>query len=96
MSAPQLGSAPSAELFFQTVKAYQRTAALRAAIELDVFTAIAEGNVTSDTIAGHIGASVKGIRVLAELNRMFTAAGFSRSELHPIPGSPQQVILSWK
>jgi SAM-dependent methyltransferase len=73
MSAPQLGSAPPAELFFQTVNAYQRTAALRAAIELDVFSAIAEGNVTSDTIAGHVGASVKGIRVLCDY---LTVAGF--------------------
>jgi hypothetical protein len=30
---------PSPDLFFDTVQAYQRTAALRAAIELGLFTA---------------------------------------------------------
>ena len=39
---------PSPELFFQTLTAYQRTGALKAAIELDVFTAIGEGVQTAD------------------------------------------------
>jgi hypothetical protein len=34
---------PSPALFFDTVFAYQRTAALKAAIELELFTAIDEG-----------------------------------------------------
>ena len=51
-------SAPSPELFFDTVQAYQRTAALRAAIDLDLFTAIADG---AHTVAGDRDA-VPGIR----------------------------------
>ena len=35
---------PSPQLFFQTINAHQRTEALKAAIELEVFTAIGEGN----------------------------------------------------
>src|SRR2546427_266958 len=34
---------PSPELIFDTLNAYQKTAALRGAIELDLFTAIGEG-----------------------------------------------------
>ncbi len=34
---------PSPQLFFQTINAYQRTEGLKAAIELEVFTAVGEG-----------------------------------------------------
>lgn len=37
---------PSPALFFDTVNAYQRTEALRAAVELDLFTHIAAGRRT--------------------------------------------------
>jgi hypothetical protein len=39
------------QLFFQTVNSYQRTEALKAAIELEVFTAIGEGNAAVPEIA---------------------------------------------
>jgi hypothetical protein len=42
---------PSPQLFFQTINAHQRTEALKAAIELEVFTAIGEGNTTAAEIA---------------------------------------------
>ena len=38
---------PSPALFFQTINAHQRTEALKTAIELEVFTAIGEGNSTA-------------------------------------------------
>ena len=38
---------PSPQLFFQTINAHQRTEALKAALELEVFTAIGEGNTTA-------------------------------------------------
>jgi hypothetical protein len=31
----------------------------------------------------------------AEYDRMFRNAGFSRSELHPLPPTPQRVVLSY-
>ena len=40
---PEATGAPSPALVFETLFAYQRTAALRAAIELDLFRAIGEG-----------------------------------------------------
>ena len=57
---------PSPQLFFQTVNAYQRTEALKAAIELEVFTAIGEGNATAGDIAKRCGASERGIRILCD------------------------------
>src|SRR4051794_40572191 len=57
---------PSPELFFQTINGYQRTAAMKAAIELGIFTAIGEGANTAADIAKKISASERGVRVLAD------------------------------
>jgi len=69
---------PSPQLFFQTINAHQRTEALKAAIELEVFTAIAEGNTTVAQIAQRAGASEKGVRVLCDfltIHGMLTKQG---------------------
>jgi 2-polyprenyl-3-methyl-5-hydroxy-6-metoxy-1,4-benzoquinol methylase len=57
---------PSPQLFFQTVNAHQRTEALKAAIDLEVFTAIGEGNSTVAEIAKRCQTSEKGMRVLCD------------------------------
>jgi 2-polyprenyl-3-methyl-5-hydroxy-6-metoxy-1,4-benzoquinol methylase len=57
---------PSPLLFFQTINAYQRTEALKAAIELDVFTAIGEGAKTAADIARRCDASERGTRILCD------------------------------
>lgn len=57
---------PSPELFFSTVNSYQRTAAIKAAVELDVFTAIAEGLETANAIAKRCQASERGVRILCD------------------------------
>ncbi|MBS1788026.1 MAG: methyltransferase domain-containing protein [Acidobacteria bacterium] len=57
---------PSPELFFSTVNSYQRTAVIKAAIELGVFTAIAESNTTAATIAARCQASERGTRILCD------------------------------
>ncbi|HEY0385338.1 MAG TPA: methyltransferase, partial [Pyrinomonadaceae bacterium] len=57
---------PSPELFFQTINAYQRTAALKAAIELNLFTVISEGAQTAQEIAARCGASERGTRILCD------------------------------
>jgi ubiquinone/menaquinone biosynthesis C-methylase UbiE len=51
---------------FETLRAYQQTAALRAAIELDIFTAIGEGATTAADIAVKRGASERGVRILCD------------------------------
>ena len=57
---------PSPELFFTTVNAYQRTGALKAAIELDLFSCIGQGRETSQELAGKCGTSERGIRILCD------------------------------
>jgi predicted nicotinamide N-methyase len=60
--APQ----PSPQIFFQNLNAHQRTEALKAAIELEVFTAIGEGNTTAEAIAKRCNASERGTRILCD------------------------------
>jgi cyclopropane fatty-acyl-phospholipid synthase-like methyltransferase len=64
---------PSPALVFETLNGYQRTQALKAGIELELFTAIGEGNNTAKTIAERCGASERGTRILCDF---LTVAGF--------------------
>ena len=57
---------PSAEIVFDTLFAFQRSAALRSAIELDVFTAVDEGNPTTAALAARCGSAERGIRILGD------------------------------
>jgi ubiquinone/menaquinone biosynthesis C-methylase UbiE len=66
MSGTQVGPPPSPQLFFETATAFQKTEALRAAIELGLFTAIAEDKRTAVDIAGAVKASARGIRILCD------------------------------
>jgi ubiquinone/menaquinone biosynthesis C-methylase UbiE len=68
---------PSPVLFFDTVNAYQRTAAMKAAIELEVFTAIGEGNQTAASLAKRCQSSERGIRILCDY---LTITGFLTKE----------------
>jgi ubiquinone/menaquinone biosynthesis C-methylase UbiE len=60
------GNQPSPALLFETVNAYQRTEALKAAIELGLFTAISDKAVTAKEITENIEASERGIRILCD------------------------------
>lgn len=53
-------------LVFEMLNAHQRTAALKAAIELDLFRAIGEGPGDVASIARHCSASERGIRILCD------------------------------
>jgi ubiquinone/menaquinone biosynthesis C-methylase UbiE len=57
---------PSAEIVFDTLFAYQRSAALKGALDLDLFTAIDEGATTTQSLATRCAASERGIRVLCD------------------------------
>ncbi|MEA3107058.1 MAG: hypothetical protein QOI88_1663 [Gammaproteobacteria bacterium] len=57
---------PSADLIFDTLFAYQRSAALKSAIDLDFFTAIDEGAHTAVAVAKRSGASERGARILCD------------------------------
>lgn len=57
---------PSAEIVFDTLFAYQRSGALKAAIDLDLFTAIDNGTATAAALAARCDASERGIRILCD------------------------------
>ena len=64
---------PSPALFFETASAHQRAAALKAAVELGLFTALAEGAGTAEDAAGRCGAAPRGVRILCDY---LTTLGF--------------------
>src|SRR5450432_3747555 len=64
MATPTTNARPTPEHIFNTLNAYQQTVALRAAIELDVFTAIAEGANDVPSLAKKTGAAERGIQTL--------------------------------
>ena len=66
MTATGHAAQPSPLLFFDTMNAHQRTEALKAAIELDVFTAIGEGNQTTAALAKRCKAAERGMRILCD------------------------------
>jgi ubiquinone/menaquinone biosynthesis C-methylase UbiE len=57
---------PSPVHFFDTLLGYHRTAALKAAIELAVFTAIGAGDRSVAAIAQSCGAAERGVRILCD------------------------------
>jgi 2-polyprenyl-3-methyl-5-hydroxy-6-metoxy-1,4-benzoquinol methylase len=68
---------PTPERFFNAINAYQQTEAIKAAIELEIFTAIAEGNVQAATIAKRCQAAERGVRILCDF---LTIHGFLTKE----------------
>jgi hypothetical protein len=56
----------SPDLFIDAVLAYQQTAAIKAAVELDLFSKVAKGTNTAEALAERTGAAVRGIRILCD------------------------------
>jgi 2-polyprenyl-3-methyl-5-hydroxy-6-metoxy-1,4-benzoquinol methylase len=70
-------ASPLPQLFFETANAYQRTEALRAAVELDLFTHATAGT-TAEQLANACRADPRGVRILADYLTVlgfFTKAG---------------------
>lgn len=66
MPSPTAKQRPNPDLIFETLNAYQQTAALRAAIALDIFTKIGEGTDTFPALAKRCEATERGIRILCD------------------------------
>ncbi|MCB1278891.1 methyltransferase [Prosthecobacter sp.] len=64
MNAP--ADAPSPQLFFETINAFQKSAALKAAIDLNLFTAIASTPATAAEVATLCQCPERGIRILCD------------------------------
>jgi precorrin-6B methylase 2 len=75
--ATSSSSRPTPERIFQTLQAVQQTATLKTAIDLDLFTAIDEGNQTSQQIANRLQLSERGVRILSDY---LTIQGFLKKQ----------------
>jgi len=66
MATPSTTNRPTAERIFTLIGAFQNTEALKSGIELDIFTAIAEGANTAPLLAAKVSASERGVRILCD------------------------------
>ena len=57
---------PSPQLFFETANAYQRSAALKAAVDLGLFTAIGTEGASAQEAAEKCQAAERGVRILCD------------------------------
>lgn len=77
-------------LFFNTVNAYQRTAVIKAAIELDLFTAMSEGLNTAQSLAQRCETSERGMRILCDY---LVVVGFLTKEAEHYSLTPDSAIF---
>jgi 2-polyprenyl-3-methyl-5-hydroxy-6-metoxy-1,4-benzoquinol methylase len=61
-----IAASVSPDAIFTAMFAYQQTAALKAAIDLDLFTAIDDGAADASALAERAGASPRGVRILCD------------------------------
>src|SRR3954449_9258853 len=66
MSTAIATTQPTPIRFFEALNGFQTTFMLKAAIELDLFTAIAEGANTTEALAKRTASSERGIRILCD------------------------------
>lgn len=65
-SAAPASEHPTPERILAAFNAHERTAALLAGIELELFTAIGEGATTAEALAKRTGGAERGVRILAD------------------------------
>jgi 2-polyprenyl-3-methyl-5-hydroxy-6-metoxy-1,4-benzoquinol methylase len=70
---PTPAEQPFNQKFFATITAYKNAAALKAAIDLDLFTAIGDGIRTPEALALRTQSSARGVRILCDF---LVAEGF--------------------
>lgn len=66
MTTPSQHPQPTPERILEALNAFQLTETLKAAIELDIFTAIAEGADTAAALAKRCHAAERGVRILCD------------------------------
>ena len=81
---------PSPQLFFETINAYQRTAALKAALELGLFTALGGTPATASEIAARCKCPERGIRILCD---NLTIHGFLTKESDRYAPTPSSAVF---
>ena len=88
-----MSSPVSPEFIFQTINAYQRTGALKGAIDSEDRVSPPIPAAFSFTMLGHTPGG--NAYTFAELDKMLKNAGFSRSAPHALQVSPEMVIVSY-
>ncbi|HTG10653.1 MAG TPA: histidine phosphatase family protein, partial [Candidatus Eisenbacteria bacterium] len=81
---------PSPDLFLGTMTAYQRSAALKGALDLDLFAAIGAGAGTVPALAERCAASPRGTRILCDY---LTATGFLRKDRDTYALTPDSAVF---
>lgn len=76
--------------FFDAINAYEQTEAMKAAIELEIFTAIAEGNTIAAAIGTRCGAAERGARILCDF---LTIHGFLTKEGNEYGLTPESALF---
>jgi len=90
MATPSQGAKPSPERIFSTLTAFQQTEALKAAIQLDIFTKIGEGANEVSSLAKAVGVSERGVRILCDYLTIF---GFLAKENSRYALPPESAIF---
>ncbi len=83
-------SQPNPGLVWDTLTAHQRSAALRAAVELNVFGALSEGHKTAAAIAQRCGVPERGIRILCDY---LTIAGLIAKDAGEYAHTPTSAVF---
>ncbi|GAC1361448.1 MAG: methyltransferase [Acidobacteriaceae bacterium] len=65
-STTETNHQPNPALIFENLNAYQRSSALKAAVELDLFTQIGRGHHQVEPLARAVQASPRGVRILCD------------------------------
>lgn len=73
MSTHPQSAPPTPERLFNAVNAFQLTEAMKAALDLGIFTAVAQGDTKPSAIAARVNASERGVRILCDY---LTVQGF--------------------
>lgn len=66
MSTPVEQRTTTPERFFNAINSYQLTEAIKSGIELEIFTAVSEGNMTAAEMANRCQSSERGVRILCD------------------------------
>ena len=90
MSDTSSSAPPSAKVFFEAINAYQRTAAIKSAIELDLFTAIGKYSVAANEIGARIKGSERGVRILCDY---LTMMGFLKKDANRYSLTPDTALF---
>ena len=79
MATHSTAAAPNPMKIFDALNAYQQTMGIKGAVELDLFTHIADGADTAAELAKRCNAAERGVRILCDfltINGLLTKADF--------------------